>query len=87
MSKSKRGGKIFVDYLRNQRSATAVGAYSTRARPHAPVSVPLFWDELSTHIEENSYTIKTLPKRLEELKEDPWSGFWSLKQSLRLNEL
>jgi bifunctional non-homologous end joining protein LigD len=87
MSKAKRGGKIFVDYLRNQRGATAVGAYSTRARPHAPVSVPLFWDELSNRIEENSFTIHTVPKRLAQLKEDPWNNFWNMKQSLRLNEL
>ena len=83
MSKSKRTGKIFIDYLRNQRTATAIGAYSTRARIHAPVSAPLFWDELSPRSEDNTYTIKTLPKRLEQLKEDPWKGFWQLKQSLR----
>ncbi|WP_133135927.1 DNA ligase D [Legionella rowbothamii] len=87
MTKSKRAGKIFVDYLRNQRTATAIAAYSTRARPHAPVSTPLAWEELSTRIEENSYTIKTLPKRLEQLKEDPWQDFWLIKQSLRLDQL
>ncbi|MCE0723198.1 MULTISPECIES: DNA ligase D [Legionella] len=87
MTKSKRGGKIFIDYLRNQRTATAIGPYSTRARLHAPVATPLSWDELSNHKEENSFTIKTLPKRLKKLKEDPWQSFWTLKQSLRLDEL
>jgi bifunctional non-homologous end joining protein LigD len=87
MTKSKRKGKIFIDYLRNQRTATAIAPYSTRARIHAPVSTPLSWDELSTHKEDNTYTIKTLPKRLAELKEDPWKDFWKTKQSLRLNEL
>jgi bifunctional non-homologous end joining protein LigD len=87
MTKSKRGGKIFIDYLRNQRTATAIAAYSTRARIHAPVSTPLSWDELSNRIEDTMYTIKTLPKRLEQLKEDPWTEFWQIKQSLRLNEL
>ncbi|MBA2650962.1 MAG: DNA ligase D [Tatlockia sp.] len=87
MTKSKRVGKIFVDYLRNQRSATAIAVYSTRARIHAPVSTPLAWDELSNKMEDNYYTIKTLPKRLEKLKEDPWSDFWKIKQSLRLNDL
>ncbi|WP_456237222.1 non-homologous end-joining DNA ligase LigD, partial [Legionella saoudiensis] len=87
MTKSKRTGKIFIDYLRNQRTATAIGAYSTRARPHAPVSTPLAWDELSKNIKENSYTIKTLPKRLEQLTEDPWKDFWLVKQSLRLDQL
>ena len=46
LSKAKRGGKIFVDYLRNQRGATAVMPYSVRARPNAPVAAPLSWDEL-----------------------------------------
>lgn len=87
MAKSKRGGKIFIDYLRNQRTATAIGTYSTRARLHAPVSTPLAWDELSDRIEDNSYTIKTLPQRLKQLKEDPWHDFWTIKQSLRLDEL
>lgn len=87
MTKSKRGGKIFIDYLRNQRAATAIGPYSTRASLHAPVATPLSWDELSNHKEENSFTIKTLPKRLKKLKEDPWQSFWTIKQSLRLNEL
>lgn len=46
LSKAKRGGKIFVDYLRNQRGATAVMPYGVRARPNAPVAAPLSWDEL-----------------------------------------
>ncbi len=87
MSKSKRKGKIFIDYLRNQRTATAIAPYSTRAKIHAPVSTPLAWDELSNIIEDNSYTIKTLPKRLSRLKEDPWHDFWKIKQSLRLDDL
>ncbi|TAL60951.1 MAG: DNA ligase D [Legionella sp.] len=87
MSKAKRKGKIYVDYLRNQRTATAIAAYSTRARIHAPVSTPLFWDELSDSIEDNTYTIKTLPQRLKKLKADPWQDFWKIKQSLRLDDL
>lgn len=86
MNKSKRTGKIFVDYLRNQRSATAIAAYSTRARIHAPVSTPLAWDELSSRIEDTTYTLKTLPQRLKTLKTDPWADFWKIKQSLDLDD-
>jgi len=87
MSKSKRGGKIFIDYLRNVRGATAVAAYSTRARENASVAVPLAWDELSNHAKDTTFNIKTVLKRLEKLKKDPWHDFFKLKQSLRLNQI
>lgn len=87
MTKAKRVGKIFIDYLRNQRSATAVSAYSTRSRLHAPVSVPIDWSELSTRRTDTAFTIKTLPQRLMSLKQDPWHDFWNIKQSLPLSDL
>lgn len=87
MSKSKRTGKIFVDYLRNLRGATAVGVYSTRARLHAPVSVPIHWDELTNDRRDSSFTVKTLGKRLASLNTNPWENFLTIKQSLRLDEL
>lgn len=83
ITKSKRKGKIFIDYLRNQRGATAVAAYSTRARENCPVSTPLSWEELSSKIKSNTFTIQNLPKRLKKLKKDPWAGFLKLKQSLK----
>ncbi|MES2141731.1 MAG: non-homologous end-joining DNA ligase [Pseudomonadota bacterium] len=84
MNKSKRKGKIFIDYLRNQRSATAIAPYSTRAKKNAPIATPLAWNELSVRIKSDSFTVKTLPKRLTQLKKDPWIDFFSLKQTLRL---
>lgn len=87
MTKSKRAGKIFIDYMRNQRGATAVCAYSTRARPEAPISVPLDWNELTHKKEDTFYTLKTLPYRLKKLKKDPWKDFFKIKQSLRLDKL
>lgn len=75
IAKSKRQGKILVDYLRNQRGATAVAPYSTRARPGAPVSVPLAWDELSVAIGPAYFTIAKTLARLDSLKADPWANF------------
>lgn len=86
MSKAKRSGKIYIDYLRNQRGATAVAPYSTRARPEATVSVPLAWRELTDKREDTYYTIDTVLLRLKKLKKDPWADFFTTKQSLRLDE-
>ncbi len=79
--KSERGGRIFIDYLRNTRGATAVAPYSTRARPGAPVSVPLSWDQLSEAVPSNHFTVESLPGRLKG-RDDPWTEFWSVKQTL-----
>lgn len=87
MNKAKRKGKIFIDFLRNQRGATAISSYSTRARIHAPVAVPIHWDELSKEKRDTEFTIKTLSKRLDTLKSDPWADYWEIKQSLRLNTI
>jgi bifunctional non-homologous end joining protein LigD len=73
--KARRHGKILIDYLRNQRGMTAVAAYSTRARPGAPVSMPLAWDELSPEIGPAYFTIQNTPTRLASLGPDPWADF------------
>jgi bifunctional non-homologous end joining protein LigD len=83
MSKAKRKGKIFIDYLRNARTATAVSAYSTRARASAPVSVPLSWDELVTDVREDHFTIRNVPQRLARLRRDPWEGYEKLRAPLK----
>jgi bifunctional non-homologous end joining protein LigD len=75
ITKSKRRGKILVDYLRNQRGATAVAAFSTRARPGAAVSMPLAWDELSPSIGPAYFTVENTPTRLASLTADPWADF------------
>lgn len=82
MSKAKRRGKVFVDYLRNQRGATAIASYSTRARAGATVAVLLSWDELPKLKQANGYNIETLPPRLAKMKKDPWADFFTTKQSL-----
>ncbi|MET3582081.1 bifunctional non-homologous end joining protein LigD [Mesorhizobium robiniae] len=75
ITKSKRRGKILVDYLRNQRGATAVAPYSTRARPGAAVSMPLSWDELGPGIGPAYFTVENTPVRLASLSSDPWQDF------------
>jgi bifunctional non-homologous end joining protein LigD len=82
MAKAARHGKIFIDYLRNAAGATTVAAYSPRARPGAPVSVPLTWDELGSKSQEDSFTVATVPKRLASLKRDPWHDYAGTKQRL-----
>jgi bifunctional non-homologous end joining protein LigD len=82
LPKASRKGKIFIDYLRNGRGATSISAYSTRARADAPVSAPLFWEELDTDVRANTWTVKNLPERLEGLKSDPWEEFSKVRQSL-----
>ncbi|HEY0440723.1 MAG TPA: DNA ligase D [Xanthobacteraceae bacterium] len=81
-SKSARAGKIFVDYLRNSREATAICAYSTRARPGATVSVPIAWEELKTLKVPNRYMVGNVMTRLNKLKADPWADIGKVKQRL-----
>ena len=80
--KRTRVGKIFVDYLRNQRGGSAIVNYSTRAKPNASVACPLAWDELKGLKAASPYTLKTLPLRLKAKRSDPWEGFFSTRQSI-----
>jgi bifunctional non-homologous end joining protein LigD len=82
MKKSLREGRIFVDYLRNSLEQTSVAAYSTRARPGAPVSVPVTWQELGRTTGGNQYTVLNLMKRLGGLRQDPWRDMTRIKQKL-----
>lgn len=82
MAKSKRHGRTFIDYLRNGRSATAIASYSTRARPGAPVAVPVAWDEVNKALTPNRYTVENLRRRLSGLTDDPWADFDAARQPL-----
>jgi bifunctional non-homologous end joining protein LigD len=81
-AKRARHGRIYIDYLRNSRGATAIGAYSPRARPGATVSTPLFWEEVENGVRPDGFTVTTVPERLAGLKTDPWAEIGKLRQSI-----
>ncbi len=84
MAKSARKGKVYVDYLRNVRGANAVGPFSTRAKPGAPVSFPVGWDELDRLSGPADFTVAEAPLRVLEWgagrAADPWAGYRKVKQ-------
>jgi bifunctional non-homologous end joining protein LigD len=73
MSKRARAGRIFLDYLRNDRFATAVAPLSTRARDGAPVSMPLNWTQVRAGLSPARFTLRTAPRLL--AKEHPWKDY------------
>jgi bifunctional non-homologous end joining protein LigD len=81
-SKRARQDRIYLDYLRNGRGATAVGAYSPRARSGAPVSTPLFWEEVENGVRPEAFTVETVPDRLAKLGSDPWAEIGKTRQSV-----
>ena len=80
MAKKDRTGRIFLDYLRNDRMATAVAPLSPRARPGAPVSMPLLWSQVSKRLDPARYTVQTVPGLLGE--STAWREYGQSSRSL-----
>jgi bifunctional non-homologous end joining protein LigD len=82
ISKAERSGRIFIDYLRNDPTSTAVGPYSTRSRPGAPVATPLDWDEVADALDPRAFDVTTVPERLRARGRDPWAEIGAVRQRL-----
>ena len=80
MSKRDRAGRVFLDYLRNDRTATAVAVLSPRARPGAPISMPLHWNEVKPHLDPSIYTVQGGAALLRRSK--PWGRYFDSARSL-----
>jgi bifunctional non-homologous end joining protein LigD len=81
MSKKLRKGKIFLDYLRNDRMATAVAALSPRARDGAPVSMPLTWAQVRGDLDPKRYTLRNVPSLI--AKSKAWQGYDDAASSIK----
>jgi len=82
MSKAKRQGRVFIDYLRNSRGATSICAFSPRATAGAPVSTPIGWSEVSAELRPSRHNVQTIPDRLASLVSDPWEGYAEVHQAI-----
>jgi bifunctional non-homologous end joining protein LigD len=81
-SRAARGGRIYLDYLRNGYAASAVAPYSTRARAGAPVSLPVAWSDLNDSLHPAEFDVRSVASLLKRRARDPWAGYAAVKQSL-----
>jgi bifunctional non-homologous end joining protein LigD len=86
-TKAQRRGRIFIDYLRNGRGATAICPFSTRARRGAPVAWPVTWAQLAKLESAKPASVETAPGMLKKRRSDPWAGYFDVDQVLPLEKL
>jgi bifunctional non-homologous end joining protein LigD len=82
MPKAARKGRILFEFLRNNRGNTAVAPYSTRAKPAAPLSVPIAWPELTPSLRPDQFTLANIAERIAREKKDPWAEYLKTRQRL-----
>ncbi|MBJ6727422.1 DNA ligase D [Geomesophilobacter sediminis] len=82
LAKEERGERIYLDWMRNGRGANAAEPFSLRARPGAPVAVPITWEELVDGVTPGAFHLRGLKERLIHLERDPWEGYFTLRQFL-----
>jgi bifunctional non-homologous end joining protein LigD len=80
MAKKERAGRVFLDYLRNDRMATAVAPLSPRGRPGAPVSMPINWSQVKKGLDPTKYTVRTVPALVRKLT--AWEDYFDAERSL-----
>jgi bifunctional non-homologous end joining protein LigD len=86
-TKAKRAGRIFIDWLRNGRGATAICPFSTRAKRGAPVAWPVSWTQLSRLDSARPATVENASELLRKRRSDPWAGYFDVDQALPLERL
>lgn len=82
ISKAERAGRIFIDYLRNDPTSTAVAPYSTRSRAGAPVATPIRWEQVKAGLDPCDYTVATVPGLIRRQRADPWAEMLEVRQQL-----
>ena len=82
LKKSTRTGRIFVDYLRNAENATAIAPYSLRAKAHAPVAMPIGWDQLKQDLRFAHFNVNNVPALVRKRRRDPWAALPDVRQEL-----
>jgi len=82
VSKARRKGKIFIDYLRNAEGATAVAPYAVRARAGAPVAMPIAWEDLAKDVRFDHFNVRNAAETLARRKRDPWRDYFDVSQAI-----
>lgn len=84
LSKERRKGRIFIDFLRNAEGATAIAPYAVRSRRNAPVAMPIAWEELERDLRFDHFNVRNARERLAAQKRDPWRDFLDTKQTITM---